>query len=169
MSDYFRGLITETLQDMSTEFGDNAATVAVLKAEIEQLKHNHSIEILEMKKNVFSILKDTHKSILEDQRKLVEETRATCEAEAVRRVHETKMKTWCAQCFKEAQFYCCWNTSYCDYACQQRHWPKHASKCAQNAANASTSQAVTITRSPQVQPVVLRPSPNVKNMNNVSF
>ncbi|XP_078331217.1 uncharacterized protein LOC144617675 [Crassostrea virginica] len=26
---------------------------------------------------------------------------------------------FCANCGKEAIFYCCWNTSYCDYPCQQ--------------------------------------------------
>lgn len=30
----------------------------------------------------------------------------------------TKEKQWCAFCKKEAMFYCCWNTSYCDHQCQ---------------------------------------------------
>lgn len=165
MTDYFRGLLTETLQDISTEFGDNTAAVAVLKAEIEQLKHRHSMEILEIKKNVYTILKDIQKSIAEEQKKLVEETRATCEAEATRRIQEAKSKQWCAQCFKEAQFYCCWNTSYCDYSCQQKHWPKHVSKCTQNVTN-----QIPVAKSPQVQPLVLRPAPPPnKNTNVVSF
>lgn len=162
MADYFRGMLTETLQDISTSFGENAATVAVLKAEIEQLKHKHSLEIIEIKKNVYSILKDIQKSIAEEQKKIVEETRAACEAEAVRRVQETKSKQWCAHCFKEAQFYCCWNTSYCDYSCQQKHWPKHMPKCSQNVANVSAAQK------PHVQPLVLRPAPPPKNMGGVS-
>ena len=41
----------------------------------------------------------------------------------------------CANCGKEAMFYCCWNTSYCDYPCQQSHWPKHMTTCTQNSAN----------------------------------
>ena len=28
-------------------------------------------------------------------------------------------------------FYCCWNTSYCDYPCQLEHWPQHQLTCAQ--------------------------------------
>merc|ERR1712080_226727 len=44
---------------------------------------------------------------------------------------ETKKKQWCANCTKEAIFYCCWNTSYCDYPCQQAHWPQHLSTCSQ--------------------------------------
>lgn len=34
----------------------------------------------------------------------------------------TKEKQWCAYCKKEAMFYCCWNTSYCDYSCQVCIW-----------------------------------------------
>ena len=30
----------------------------------------------------------------------------------------------------QAIFYCCWNTAYCDYPCQQAHWPKHMTTCA---------------------------------------
>jgi len=44
----------------------------------------------------------------------------------------TKRKQWCAFCLKEALFYCCWNTSYCDYSCQQKHWPVHSMYCTQN-------------------------------------
>lgn len=163
MSDFFRGLITETLQDISTEFGENSATVAVLKAEIEQLKHSHSLELLEIKKNVYSILKDIQKSIAEEQKKLVEDTRSACEVETLKRVHETKLRQWCAMCFKEAQFYCCWNTSYCDYACQQKHWSKHASRCSQDLTNPQAAKA------PHVQPVVLRPAPPPNKTNVVSF
>jgi len=46
-------------------------------------------------------------------------------------ITETKKKQWCANCSKEAIFYCCWNTSYCDYPCQQAHWPSHMSTCSQ--------------------------------------
>lgn len=41
---------------------------------------------------------------------------ATKEKEAA--VAAAKEKQWCAFCKKEAMFYCCWNTSYCDYQCQ---------------------------------------------------
>ena len=38
-------------------------------------------------------------------------------------------------------FYCCWNTSYCDYPCQQAHWPKHMATCTQNSTNVSGAGA----------------------------
>lgn len=47
----------------------------------------------------------------------------------------------CANCWKEAVFFCCWNTSYCDYPCQQAHWPKHMANCTQT----SVSQQVQAT------------------------
>ena len=39
----------------------------------------------------------------------------------------------CALCWKEAFYFCCWNTSYCSYNCQQKHWPTHMPKCMQSA------------------------------------
>jgi hypothetical protein len=27
-------------------------------------------------------------------------------------------------------FFSCWNTAYCDFPCQQVHWPKHMNTCA---------------------------------------
>lgn len=38
----------------------------------------------------------------------------------------------CAHCGKEAYFYCCWNTSYCNSQCQDRHWPSHMATCLQS-------------------------------------
>ena len=43
-----------------------------------------------------------------------------------------------------AIFYCCWNTSYCDYPCQQAHWPQHLSTCSQaNQDQEEGGQAAT--------------------------
>jgi hypothetical protein len=61
----------------------------------------------------------------------------------------------CANCSKEAQFYCCWNTSYCDYPCQQKHWLKHMSKCTQTAGQ---NQPATTPVRPSGQQLVLTPT-----------
>lgn len=45
----------------------------------------------------------------------------------------------CAYCLKEAQFYCCWNTSYCDYPCQQKHWATHMKTCSQSTVRNNPS------------------------------
>lgn len=66
-----------------------------------------------------------------EKTRLLNETRKQCDQERLRIVEETKRKQWCVSCGKEAQFYCCWNTSYCDYPCQLQHWPRHMHSCEQ--------------------------------------
>ena len=51
----------------------------------------------------------------------------------------------CASCWKEALYYCCWNTSYCSYACQQRHWTIHQNDCRQAIDAVSTAADVATT------------------------
>lgn len=77
------------------------------------------------------------KSLENERTRLINETRKTCELERIRAIEETKKKQWCAFCSKEAQFYCCWNTSYCDYSCQQQHWLRHMNQCAQFEPNSN--------------------------------
>ncbi|KAF2349418.1 Zinc finger MYND-type [Trinorchestia longiramus] len=67
------------------------------------------------------------------------EVKRQCDAEKQRAVEETKKKQWCANCGKEALFFCCWNTSYCDYPCQQAHWPHHMGVCGQNSDSSSSN------------------------------
>merc|ERR1712018_1132253 len=73
--------------------------------------------------------------------KVIADFKKQAEIEKQRAVAETKKKQWCAHCGKEAIFYCCWNTSYCDYPCQQAHWPTHMSTCAQNQSNEDDSSS----------------------------
>ncbi|XP_066159159.1 uncharacterized protein Zmynd8 isoform X10 [Euwallacea fornicatus] len=156
LGDYFRGMLIETFEDLSK--ADNPdATIVNLKLEIESLKYKHSIEISEIERNLTTALKDIQRTILEDRERIVEETRTACEAETIKKVEEAKSKQWCANCSKEAQFYCCWNTSYCDYPCQQKHWSTHMGKCAQ-----SVNPTGQITPSPAIRPgsqqIILRPT-----------
>ncbi|XP_066256352.1 uncharacterized protein Zmynd8 isoform X6 [Euwallacea similis] len=156
LGDYFRGMLIETFEDLSK--ADNPdATIVNLKLEIESLKYKHSIEISEIERNLTTALKDVQRTILEDRERIVEETRTACEAETIKKVEEAKSKQWCANCSKEAQFYCCWNTSYCDYPCQQKHWSTHMGKCAQ-----SVNPTGQITPSPAIRPgsqqIILRPT-----------
>ena len=57
-------------------------------------------------------------------------------------------KLQCAQCGKEAIFYCCWNTSYCDYPCQQAHWPRHMHTCTQTTLQDNQQQPVMVSTNP---------------------
>lgn len=86
-------MLIETLEDLGKS--DNSeATIANLKLEIETLKHKHSIEISEIEKNMCTVLKDIQRSIIEDREKIIEETRAVCEVEAIKRVEDAKSKQW---------------------------------------------------------------------------
>ncbi|XP_076269494.1 zinc finger MYND-type containing 8 isoform X2 [Rhynchophorus ferrugineus] len=153
MCDYFRGMLIETLEDFG-KANNPEGTIASLKLEIETLKHRHSIELSEIEKNISTVLKDVKRSIEEEKEKIIEQTRIACEAETLKRIDDAKSKQWCANCLKEAQFYCCWNTSYCDYPCQQKHWPVHMNKCTQHMNQAAQSTTVR----PSTQQLILRPA-----------
>ncbi|KAJ8933728.1 hypothetical protein NQ314_013858 [Rhamnusium bicolor] len=140
LGDYFRGMLIETLEDLGKS-ANPEATITNLQMEIESLKHRHT---------------DIQKSIVEDRERIIDETRAVCEAESIKRVELAKSKQWCANCSKEAQFYCCWNTSYCDYPCQQKHWPQHLGKCTQNIEKLNNTVAAP--NRPTGQQLILRPA-----------
>ena len=75
---------------------------------------------------------EMRQSLEQERERLVTEVKKQIEQEKQQAVDETKKKQWCANCRKEAIFYCCWNTSYCDYPCQQAHWPEHMKSCTQS-------------------------------------
>ncbi|KAK9879448.1 hypothetical protein WA026_006518 [Henosepilachna vigintioctopunctata] len=154
LGDYFRGMLIEMLEDLG-KANNPEATISTLKHEIETLQHKHAVEMMDIRKNVCTILKDIQGSIAEERERIIDETRSACELEALRRIEEAKSKQWCANCGKEAQFYCCWNTSYCDYPCQQKHWSKHMGKCTQHAGQPQPSQSPAIR--PQSQ-ITFRPA-----------
>ncbi|KAJ8920734.1 hypothetical protein NQ315_004873 [Exocentrus adspersus] len=155
LGDYFRGMLIETLEDLGKS-STPEAKITSLQMEIEALKHQHNVEMSEIRKNVCTVLQDIQKSLIEDRERIIDETRAACEAETIKRVEMAKSKQWCANCSKEAQFYCCWNTSYCDYPCQQKHWPQHVGKCTQNIEKGN-SMGTPVSR-PSGQQLILRPT-----------
>lgn len=78
---------------------------------------------------------EMRQSLEQERERLVSEVKKQTEVEKQQAVDDTKKKQWCANCRKEAIFYCCWNTSYCDYPCQQAHWPEHMKSCTQSGNN----------------------------------
>lgn len=80
---------------------------------------------------------EMRQSLEQERERLVSEVKKQTELEKQQAVDETKKKQWCANCRKEAIFYCCWNTSYCDYPCQQAHWPEHMKSCTQSGNSMS--------------------------------
>lgn len=70
------------------------ATIIKLRLDNEVMKHKHTEEIVEMKKNINTVLKDVQKSIAEEKERVIQDTRAACEVETIKRVDEAKMKQW---------------------------------------------------------------------------
>lgn len=81
---------------------------------------------------------EMRQSLEQERDRLIAEVKKQTELEKQQAVDETKKKQWCANCKKEAIFYCCWNTSYCDYPCQQAHWPEHMKSCTQSGTGNSS-------------------------------
>ncbi|XP_041639581.1 protein kinase C-binding protein 1 isoform X2 [Cheilinus undulatus] len=132
--DAIKGTMTEIYNDLSkSTSGNTIAEIRRLRIEIEKLQWLHQQELSEMKHNLELTMAEMRQSLEQERERLVTEIKKQMEVEKQQAVDETKKKQWCANCRKEAIFYCCWNTSYCDYPCQQAHWPEHMKSCTQSA------------------------------------
>uniref|UniRef100_A0A4W6F4J7 Zinc finger MYND-type containing 8 n=1 Tax=Lates calcarifer TaxID=8187 RepID=A0A4W6F4J7_LATCA len=132
--DAIKGTMTEIYNDLSkSTSGNTIAEIRRLRIEIEKLQWLHQQELSEMKHNLELTMAEMRQSLEQERERLVTEVKKQMELEKQQAVDETKKKQWCANCRKEAIFYCCWNTSYCDYPCQQAHWPEHMKSCTQSA------------------------------------
>lgn len=78
------------------------------------------------------VLSEMRNSLEQEKLRIISDTRKQCEIERIKSVEEIKKKQWCVNCGREAKFYCCWNTSYCDYPCQKIHWTQHMPECSQH-------------------------------------
>uniref|UniRef100_A0A4W5PAY3 Zinc finger MYND-type containing 8 n=1 Tax=Hucho hucho TaxID=62062 RepID=A0A4W5PAY3_9TELE len=133
MMDTIKGTMTEIYNDLSkSTSGNTIAEIRRLRIEIEKLQWLHQQELSEMKHNLELTMAEMRQSLEQERERLVAEVKKQMEVEKMQAVDETKKKQWCANCRKEAIFYCCWNTSYCDYPCQQAHWPEHMKSCTQS-------------------------------------
>uniref|UniRef100_A0A3B5MI59 Uncharacterized protein n=1 Tax=Xiphophorus couchianus TaxID=32473 RepID=A0A3B5MI59_9TELE len=132
--DAIKGTMTEMYNDLSKgSSGNTIGEIKRLRIEIEKLQWLHQQELSEMKHNLELTMAEMRQSLEQERERLMAEVKKQMELEKQQAVDETKKKQWCANCRKEAIFYCCWNTSYCDYPCQQAHWPEHMKSCTQSA------------------------------------
>ncbi|XP_007447002.1 PREDICTED: protein kinase C-binding protein 1 [Lipotes vexillifer] len=140
MMDAIKGTMTEIYNDLSKNTtGSTIAEIRRLRIEIEKLQWLHQQELSEMKHNLELTMAEMRQSLEQERDRLIAEVKKQLELEKQQAVDETKKKQWCANCKKEAIFYCCWNTSYCDYPCQQAHWPEHMKSCTQSAEKSKDS------------------------------
>ncbi|XP_043080894.1 protein kinase C binding protein 1, like isoform X3 [Puntigrus tetrazona] len=162
MMDVIKGTMTEIYNDLSkSTTGNTIAEIRRLRIEIEKLQWLHQQELSEMKHNLELTMAEMRQSLEQERERLVSEVKKQMEMEKQQAVDETKKKQWCANCKKEAIFYCCWNTSYCDYPCQQAHWPEHMKSCTQSATasqqeteaeGSSDTAGKPVGQSPKTQP-----------------
>jgi len=131
--------LEDLFKDLSQQ-GSPEATIKGLQMELEKMQWRHQQELAEVKHNADLILMEMRGSMEQEKQRSIADCRKQSEIDKQKAIAETKKKQWCANCGKEAIFYCCWNTSYCDYPCQQSHWPNHMSSCAQNNADQSEEE-----------------------------
>ncbi|CAD1475096.1 unnamed protein product, partial [Heterotrigona itama] len=138
MEEAYKEAVQENRNCESHTVSENhQATVHFLKLQIERMRWQHQQQLAELKHNTDRILREMKASLEAERLRAVEETRREAEKEKLRCIEEIKRKQWCAMCGREALFYCCWNTAYCDYPCQQSHWPMHMRTCAQKPSFAT--------------------------------
>ncbi|XP_057219113.1 protein kinase C binding protein 1, like isoform X2 [Triplophysa rosa] len=155
MMDVIKGTMTEIYNDLSKSTTGNtiAEQIRRLRIEIEKLQWLHQQELSEMKHNLELTMAEMRQSLEQERERLVSEVKKQMEVEKQQAVDETKKKQWCANCKKEAIFYCCWNTSYCDYPCQQAHWPEHMKSCTQSATASQQETEAGASLDPMGKPV----------------
>ena len=130
IAEYMRHGLEEVLRELSAQ-GSPEATIKGLQLELEKMQWRHNQEMSEVKASIDNMIKDMKINMTKESQRAIEEFKKQAEMERQKAILETKKKQWCAHCGKEAIFYCCWNTSYCDYPCQQAHWPTHMATCSQ--------------------------------------
>ncbi|XP_069740301.1 MYND-type zinc finger-containing chromatin reader ZMYND8 isoform X9 [Narcine bancroftii] len=172
MMEAIKGTMTEIYNDLSkNSSGSTIAEIRRMKIEIDKLQWLHQQELSEMKHNLELTMAEMRQSLEQEKDRTVAEMKKQMETEKQQAVDETKKKQWCANCRKEAIFYCCWNTSYCDYPCQQAHWPEHMKSCTQSATATqqepeSEVNSEALNKSAQQTPIVQQSPSETKAIQN---
>ncbi|XP_025988553.1 protein kinase C-binding protein 1 isoform X3 [Solenopsis invicta] len=131
MEEAYKEAAQETINGENGTSDNYQATIFFLRMQIEHIKWQHQQQLAELKHNTDRTLREMRASLEAEKLRSVEEVRKEVEEDKLRCIEETKRKQWCAKCGQEAMFYCCWNTAYCNYPCQQSHWPTHMRSCSQ--------------------------------------
>ncbi|XP_048005449.1 protein kinase C-binding protein 1-like [Leguminivora glycinivorella] len=139
LAEFFRHLLEESLVQVE----EPAAETAALRLQLEQERWRYQHELAELRRTNEVALVEVRAAMDKEKTRAVAEARRLAHQELEAAVKNAKSKQWCANCSQEAQFYCCWNTSYCDYPCQRAHWGQHYAHCTQQRTNASSPPTVT--------------------------
>ncbi|XP_055871580.1 MYND-type zinc finger-containing chromatin reader ZMYND8-like [Biomphalaria glabrata] len=132
-------LLMQEMTSLMKEADDIVNSVDPKNLATERQKNLYEKKLSDAIQNSKITLKEALESHKLEKNILVSSLKEQFTAEMEKVISQTKKKQWCAECWKEALYYCCWNTSYCSYKCQQKHWPSHMSKCMQT----QTQQQIT--------------------------
>ncbi|CAG5098195.1 Oidioi.mRNA.OKI2018_I69.XSR.g15450.t2.cds [Oikopleura dioica] len=128
---HFEHIIKQMYGEMLSSL-EGGGQAEALRLEVDRLKWQHEMELADMRHNNELTIAEIRQSMENEKNLEIERLEAKLRKEQEEAILATKSKQWCAQCGKEAVFYCCWNTAYCDYPCQQGHWPVHMEHCTQS-------------------------------------
>ncbi|XP_064552528.1 MYND-type zinc finger-containing chromatin reader Zmynd8 isoform X2 [Drosophila montana] len=168
ITDYFISVIEDTLSDLAGgEPSVLQARIAGLTLENERLKQHYERQLAEMQRSTDVLIAEMRKTMEQENKRVISELRQHSTLERMRAVEEAKKKQWCANCMREAQLYCCWNTSYCDYPCQQMHWQRHSASCGQAATLQPQPQA-DAARGKHKQVTSTAPNPSQQQLNRTN-
>ncbi|XP_075984637.1 MYND-type zinc finger-containing chromatin reader Zmynd8-like isoform X2 [Anticarsia gemmatalis] len=135
LTDFFRTLLEDSLEKLD----EPATQLTTARLQLEQAKWKHQAEIEEIRHNHELTMAEMRALFEKEKLRAVAEARRSAQVELEAAVKAAKAKQWCANCSQEAQFYCCWNTSYCDYPCQRAHWSQHFNMCTQQRQEGSNN------------------------------
>ncbi|XP_052863156.1 uncharacterized protein LOC128269793 [Anopheles cruzii] len=130
MADYCQRLLEEMLTKFTSQ-GSLEAKLAQLHLELENAEKRHQLERARLTQEHAKKLADERLKLEQEKDAAIREVRQIAATEKDRAVALAKKTQWCKRCPKEAMYYCCWNTSYCDPNCQQSDWSSHQKVCTQ--------------------------------------
>lgn len=103
------------------------------KSDEEKMHEEEEARMKESRRRHESDLQKIREASRLERDKMVSEMKQEQEV-LIENICETKRKQWCCNCWQEAFYPCCWNTSYCSRQCQVIHWQQHRLQCSRNFA-----------------------------------
>ncbi|XP_053661187.1 protein kinase C-binding protein 1 [Anopheles marshallii] len=171
MLDYFRMVMEDLLKEMVGK-GSSLVEVATLKLNLERQKELWMQEKQTLQHEFERKMANLRITLEQEKERALKKQRQQLFGEKERAVQDAKMKQWCAKCYKEAGFYCCWNTLYCSRDCQREHYQEHHDKHINiTAQQPDTSQEIQLILQPNLTDsslLVARKPENNASMRNRS-
>jgi len=102
-----------------------------LEATIKQANEQYKQKTAEQQQMWNQKMEDLKREHAAQKKAEIQKLRAQLKKEYEEKLEKAKKTQWCALCFQQASYYCCWNTSYCSQECQHKDWGRHMQYCQQ--------------------------------------